>query len=104
METRKDTEETLSKHLHLTRKFHCAVFDRDIAGWLQKTRDYVTWGPIDEDTYKQLCVKRKVKDVNLFRLHPPVGGFKHSTKKHFPKGELGKRDGDSMKKLLLKMM
>ncbi|MFH1247029.1 MAG: 50S ribosomal protein L30 [Candidatus Micrarchaeota archaeon] len=126
METRTEVEETLSSHLHLTRKLHCSVFSRDVKGWLQKAKDYITWAPIDPETLSQLVEKRgevnhkKIdkKDVaqivaafaagqqpiKLFRLHPPVGGFKKSTKAPFPKGELGKRDAESMKKLLLRML
>ncbi len=105
METRYDIEDTLSQHLHLTRRMHCSVFSKDIRGWLQKAKDYITWGPIDAETYKQLIAKRgEGKEQKLYRLHPPKGGFKKSTKIAFPKGELGKRDAESIKKLLLRML
>ncbi len=105
METRQEIEDTLSSHLHLTRRMHCSVFTTNIAGWLQKAKDYVAWGSIDEATYKQLLEKRgEGKAQKLYRLHPPRGGFKKSTKLPFPKGELGKRDAESMKKLLLRML
>ncbi len=121
METRYEVEETLSKHLHLTRKLHCSVFARSISPWLQKCKDYVTWAPIDKETLLQLVSKRgnvaekEVENmvtaflkggqpIKVFRLHPPVGGFKKSTKLGFPKGELGKRDAESMKKLLTRML
>ena len=105
METRHEVEETLARHLHLTRKFHCAVFSTDIKGWLQKAKDYITWGPIDDATFKELIAKRGAgMEQRLYRLHPPVGGFKKSTKIAFPKGELGKRSAEPMKKLLLRML
>ncbi|MDP3742676.1 MAG: hypothetical protein Q8R15_05155 [Candidatus Micrarchaeota archaeon] len=105
METRQEIEDTLSQHLHVTRRMHAAVFTTNIAGWLQKAKDYITWGFIDADTYKQLIAKRgDGKEQKLYRLHPPKGGFKKSTKIAFPKGELGKRDAESMKKLLLRML
>ena len=104
METRGEIEETLSTHMRLTRKFHCAVFSRDIKGWLQKAKDYITWGPIDDALYAELKQKRGKEGKRIFRLHPPNGGFKHSTKLPFPKGELGKRSGESMKKLLTRML
>lgn len=105
METRTEVEETLSRHLRVTRRMHCAVFSTDIKGWLQKAKDYVAWGPIGEALLAAMREKRgETKDATTFRLHPPRGGFKKSTKTPFPKGELGKRDAESMKKLLLRML
>ncbi len=120
-ETRFEVEETLARHLHVSRKIHASVFSKPITPWLQKCKDYITWGPIDTATLTQLVEKRGGKQtkstaaiveeftkgempIKLFRLHPPVGGFKKSTKLAFPKGELGKRDAESMKKLLLRML
>jgi len=40
---------------------------------------------------------------STFRLTPPSKGFK-STKLGYPKGDLGKRDSESMKKLIEKMI
>jgi large subunit ribosomal protein L30 len=46
----------------------------------------------------------KIKNVKpLFRLHPPKGGFRKKTNKHFPKGELGYR-ANAIDDLLKKMM
>ncbi len=99
-------EATLSHHLHLTRNMHCVVFKRDVSPLLQKAKDYTTWSDVDEETVKKLSKRREAEGRSyvLFRLHPPVGGFKKSTKLPFPAGELGKRDADSMKKLLERML
>lgn len=119
METRTEVEETLSRHLHLTRKLHCSVFSRDVTSWIRKCKDYITWGPIDKELLTKLVEKRGgTKDVAkvveafmkgeqpipVFRLHPPVGGFKKPTKLPVPKGALGKRDAESLKKLLTRML
>ncbi len=120
-ETRYDIELTIAEHLHLTRKLHASVFTKPIGPWLQKCKDYITWGPIDKDTLTKLIEKRGGKQtktpavlteefmngqmpIKVFRLHPPIGGFKKSTKLPVPKGELGKRDAEAIKKLLLRML
>ena len=46
--------------LKLIRKNSCTVVDnnRNYLGMLIKLKDYVTWGEIDNETYKQLLEKR----------------------------------------------
>lgn len=49
--------------------------------------------------------KAKLEDLKLkpfFRLHPPKGGFKKSTKKFYPEGVLGKNE--KIKELIKKML
>jgi large subunit ribosomal protein L30 len=47
---------------------------------------------------------RNVKGVKpLFRLHPPSKGFRGSTKKPYPEGELGYR-GEEINGLLTRMV
>ena len=120
-ETRYEVEETIAKHMHLTRKLHAAVFPKPNMAMIQKCKDFITWGPIGIELLTKLVEKRgevektKVaavvdgfakgeRPIKLFRLHPPVGGFKKSTKLPFPKGELGKRDAASLEKLLTRML
>ena len=86
---RKDVVETLNR-LKLRKKYSCVVFEdpaKEQLGMINKVRDFVAFGDIDEKTYKKLVEKRKTKIKNFFRLHPPRGGIK--TKLHFPKGVLG---------------
>jgi len=48
----------------------------------------------------------KIKDIEIkpfFRLHPPIGGFKKSTKKAFPKGVLGNQK-EKINELLKRML
>jgi len=50
---------------------------------------------IDEFVKKFLEGKAKFEDLKIkpfFRLHPPIGGFKKSIKKPFPKGVLGNQN------------
>ena len=91
--------ETLHR-LRVRKKLVCVVIDeKDIIrmGMLKKVKQYVVYGKIDDALFKELIEKRgelkpevkkeevkpkKTKDniKGFFRLHPPVGGFKKSTK------------------------
>lgn len=126
----KDVEETLNR-LRLRKKFSCIVVKEkpEIIGMIEKVKDYVTYGEINEETFKELLKKRgrlidktkkieienviekflkedkKLEELNIkpfFRLHPPRGGLK-SIKKHFPKGDLGYR-GDKINDLIKRML
>ncbi len=56
---REDIEKTL-RLLRLRRKHTCVVLrpTKDIAGMINKVKDYVTWGEIDRETLKELLIKR----------------------------------------------
>lgn len=126
---RKDILCTLNL-LRLNRKMHCVVIPENgsYKGMLQMTKDYVTWGAINENTLQKLVTKRGRKSGNarlsgeevsqtiaamkegkrpdivpVFRLNPPSGGFRHGIKHAYPKGELGKR-GEKINELLEKMI
>ena len=129
---RYDIRETL-KRLHLVRKYHATIVpDTEVyRGMIFKVKDYITYGPADPETVKELLLKKgrlignkpvtekylkkvtgfaldelidkivsgnlKLKDIKdlkpVFRLHPPIGGFKRSIKKHIASsGELGYRE------------
>src|SRR3989344_3088403 len=104
---KKDIEYTLEL-LRLYRKNHCIILreDGNTKGMLQKVKDYVSWGEIDNDILQILLEKRarKVGDEKItaeeikhtligmqsgknlqslnikpvFRLTPPSKGFKKS--------------------------
>ena len=128
---REDFKDTL-KMLRLNRKMHCVVLDENdvVKGMLQKVKDRVTWGEVNDDVLKLLVEKRGRKSGNVkltkeeadnifnkikeskkipseikpvFRLTPPSKGFKHSIKQHYPKGELGYR-GKEINELLKRMI
>lgn len=87
--------------LRLYRKNYCVVLDDTpiVRGMLEKVKDYITWGPISEETYKLLIekkaepykgretdTKKKIsynkyltvdgkKIKPFFRLSPPLKGF-----------------------------
>ncbi len=92
--------------LKLDRKFTVAFLPDtpEYIGMVKKVTDYVTWGEVPEKTVKEL--EGKIRNVGrafpVFHLHPPRGGFKHSIKKHYPYGELGKRE--NMKELIERMV
>lgn len=122
--------------LRLRRKFAAVVLEKDSVnmGMLHKVKDYVSFGEIDEETLKQLLLKRakregekpleiagkaieefiqkfsdnkaKLSDIKakpFFRLHPPIGGFKKSTRLSAPRGLLGYQ-GEKINVLVKKMI
>ncbi len=131
VKVRKEVKDTL-KMLRLNRKMHCVLLKENdvVKGMLQKVKDMVTWGEIDDNTLKILIEKRGRKPGNkrlikeeaeevfnkikedqkvpkiikpVFRLTPPSKGFKKSIKQHYPKGELGYR-GKEINELLKRMI
>lgn len=128
---RNDIKDTFSM-LRLNRKMNCIVLkDTDVnKGMLQKVRNWITYGEIDDNVLKYLVEKRgrklgnkrltkeesqeilnKIKENQkipneikpVFRLSPPSKGFKKSIKQHYPKGELGYR-GKEINELLKRMI
>jgi len=124
-----DVIDTLAM-LRLSRKMHCVLINESPSfnGMIRKVKDYITWGPINDETLKLLVAKRgrmpgnkRLKEgdaekiveviksgkkpviVPVFRLSPPSKGFKHSIKHSYPKGELGFR-GEEINKLLMRMI
>jgi large subunit ribosomal protein L30 len=96
----------------LKRKHHCIVFDENpsMLGMVEKIKDYVTYGELDDATFAELVQKRQEKDSEgkpkkAFRLHPPRGGYERKgTKKAFAqKGALGYR-GAKINDLVRKML
>ncbi len=116
--------------LRIYRKNYCAVLDPspDNMGMIKKVKDYVTWGEIDDETFKLLIEKRGMlykgneKDrrgkisykkflvfgdkryKRFFRLHPPKGGFERKGVKipFSVGGALGYR-GDKINNLIKRM-
>lgn len=111
VKVRYDIKETL-KMLGLHRKFACTVRPKtqEVLGMVKKVKDYVTWGEIDEETYKQLADNRGEKrpdgtSKNFFRLNPPKGGFERKgTKRSYSEGgSLGNR-GNNINELIKRMI
>ena len=107
---RKNIVETFDR-LRLRRKYSCVVFEEPgeiQLGMIKKVRDFVAYGEISEDVYKELIKQRGIKDKKgnlkpFFRLHPPRKGIE--SKKHFGvgKGVLGD-NGDKINELVLRML
>jgi large subunit ribosomal protein L30 len=97
--------------LKLLKKHVCSIYDNtpNILGMAEKCKDYVTYGEIDEETYKLLVEKRGItkegKLQNYFHLNPPRGGFeRRGIKVPFTmKGALGYR-GAKINDLIRKMV
>lgn len=81
---RHDTVRALD-NLRLRRRHICAVFQDNptMRGLMFKCKDLTTYGPISEETLKLLNEKRgslkdrEGKPINVFRMHPPRGGYGH---------------------------
>ena len=128
---RVDIADTLY-HLRLTRRNYCVIVPKNVPyiGMVLKVKDYITWGNLDERTYKMLVEKRmeeykgltsdrknkisydakfveidgkKMKKV--FRLNSPRKGYgRKGIKTPFIKGgALGYR-GDKINDLIQRMI
>ena len=108
-----EIKDTLSM-LRLYRQNYCVVRERTPAllGMIKKAKDYVTWGEIDDETYKVLVVRRgrpdpadKKQVKPYFRLNPPSKGFgRKGIKKSYKQGgALGYR-GPEIKSLIERMI
>jgi len=103
--------ENTMRMLKLHKKHTCSVYPKTpvIMGMLEKCKDYVTYGEIDEETLKLLVEKRgmtkKGEPANYYHLHPPRGGFERGgIKTPFTlKGALGYRK-EKMNLLIRKML
>lgn len=105
----KDVKETLDR-LRLRKKLTCVFVDEKDAvlmGMVRRVENYVAYGKVDDALMKKVIEKRGDKNSKkeykgFCRLHPPIGGFKKSTKTHSPRGVLGKHE--DIAKLLERML
>jgi large subunit ribosomal protein L30 len=100
-------KETLHR-LRLRRKYACIILNptKENLGMLERVKNFVAYGKLDDATYKELVEKRGKKDVDgklkpFFRLHPPRKGIQ--SKVHYPKGVLGDH-GDKINELVKRML
>lgn len=85
--------------MNLKKKFSCIILKEE-SDLLNKVKDYVAYGILDEKLMEQL---KKRSKGSYFALHPPIGGLKKSSKLHFPKGVLGNHR-EEINKLLGRML
>ncbi len=99
------------KMLNLHRSNFCVVVPKNDSylGMIKKVKDYVTYGEIDDETYKLLSEKRGEKKGDklkaFFRLSPPKKGFerkgiKVSFKKKGALGYRGAKINDLIKRMI----
>ncbi len=107
----REVKDTLQR-LNLKSKLSCTVVEEtpSVKGMIQKVQSYVTFGEIDDETYKLLIEKRGKTDVKgdavpFFRMHPPRGGFERKgiKKSYNAGGVLGYR-GSAINDLLKRML
>lgn len=98
--------------LRLLRKHACAIIEDTPVnrGLLNAVKDFITYGPISDETLKDLKGKRASlksgdRELNVFRLHPPRGGWERKGIKvsYQNGGALGLRRG-KMDDLIMKMV
>ncbi len=97
--------------LNLTRKNTCVVVEDSPSsrGMIVKAKDYVTWGTLNEETFKELVEKRGRKNAEKgrkqFALNPPRKGFgRKGIKVAFKAGgALGNRE-DKINDLIKRML
>jgi len=92
--------------LRLRKKYTCVVLEKpskEQLGMIEKVKNFVAFGELDDATYKKLVEARAGKIKNFFRLHPPRKGI--DSKKHFgvAKGVLG-NNGKDINKLVERML
>jgi large subunit ribosomal protein L30 len=98
--------------LKLGRKHTCSVHKKtkDNIGMINKVKDFVTFGDIDDQTLKTLQEKRGQKDKegklkNYFHLSPPLGGFERKgIKRTFDQGGVVGPRRSHINKLIQKMI
>lgn len=69
--------------LRIRRRMVCVVVpDNPVnRGLMEKCKDFITFGPVTEELVEELRAKRGSlkgrdgKEINVFRMHPPRGGF-----------------------------
>lgn len=103
---KKDFEKTMQM-LKLYKRNFCVIIPKTPAyiGMVEKVKDHVTWGEIDEQTLKELKEKRSDGDKKFYRLNSPKGGLgRRGVKASFKKaGALGYR-GKKINGLIKRMI
>ena len=89
---KKKAVETMDR-LKIRKKFTCIIVDstdKARMGMVEAVKDSVSFGEVSEEFIAEMKKKREEKN-GVFFLHPPVGGFKKSSKVAAPKGILGRQ-------------
>jgi large subunit ribosomal protein L30 len=101
---RHDMKMTL-RLLNLFNQHNCILLDNNPVnmGMVKKLKDFVTFGPVSEETIKLLEKKNKIGE-KTYKLSPPKGGFERRGIKapYSVGGTLGQRD--NMDSLIKKML
>jgi large subunit ribosomal protein L30 len=129
---KKDIKYTLTQ-IGLNKPNHCILIqdNEQNKGIIKKIKDYVAFGEINNETLKKLIEKRgkysnknkinskdvekiiklitenKIKETKInkvFRLNPPLKGFKRSTKSGYNQGGMLGNNKEKINDLLLKMI
>jgi|Deesub1362A_J573_1020465.scaffolds.fasta_scaffold10208_3 large subunit ribosomal protein L30 len=122
IDANREVRDTL-KMLNLHKINSCTIIhpNPSYKGMLQKVKDYVTWGEIDDETLKLLLQRAKVENVDeaveklksgaklkditkpCIGLHPPRKGYKSIKKPYKLGGSAGYR-GTDINELIRRML
>jgi len=101
---RSDIEDTM-KMLRLYKKNFMVILEKNAVneGKVERCKDYVTWGEVNEETLKKLTAK--LKDAKFYRLNSPKKGYgRKGIKTSFKAGgALGYR-GEKINDLIMRML
>lgn len=76
----------------------------NVIGMLKRAKDYITWGEVSAETVSEVETK-KGKEVKIYRLSPPRGGFERKgIKKPFTTGGVLGYRKDAINALIQKML
>ena len=120
-------QEATMETLMLRKKYNCVLLTKEDLPRIASVREMMTFGEVDDATLKLVLSKRGVKNNKpienvdevikglnagktlkqlgvkpYMRLHPPIGGFKKSTKMPYPQGILG--NNKDIAKLVKRML
>ena len=73
----------------LVKKFNMVLVGSDKLGMLKKVQSHVIFGEISKEFIKE--IEQKFGSQRVYRLHPPIGGFKKGIRRLYPQGDAGKR-------------
>ena len=122
IDANREVRDTL-KMLNLHKINSCTIIhpNPSYKGMLQKVKDYVTWGEIDDETLKLLLQRARVENVDeaveklkggarlkditnpCIALHPPRKGYKSIKKPYKLGGSAGYR-GKDINELIRRML
>ncbi|MFB6182524.1 MAG: uL30 family ribosomal protein [Candidatus Nanohaloarchaea archaeon] len=94
------------QNMNLEKKNQLVIYENkeSIKGMMNKAKDYITYGEIDEETVEKIEDKKdtELNPGDTVNLTPPSGGYKNTKRNVNQGGSLGKRQ--NLDQLIQKMV